>query len=475
MSLTSKVAQNTIIQIIGKVVSTALGLATVGLMTRYLGREGFGWYTTVTAFLQFFGILVDMGLSMVIIQLISETPEETEKITKNIFTFRLISAIIFLGLAPFVVLFFPYPAIIKWGVALTALSFLFISLNQIIISLFQKYLRMDKVAIAEIIGRLVLLAGVILVVYFGWGFLPVMGMIVLGSLVNLVANLFFVRRYVTIGLAFDFAVWKKVWLRTWPIALSIAFNLVYFKADTIILSLYWPQTEVGIYGATYKVLEVLTQLTYLFMGLILPIYSAYWASQNFDKFKQAIQKAFDFTSIITWPMVVGGFFLAGPIMIFVAGADFSAAAPILQILIFATGTIFITNVFTYAVVAANLQKKMLWGFILAAIFGLAGYLLLIPTYSYFGAAGMTVAVECFITLFAFLVVYRTLKFVPSFIIFGKALLASLVMGVAVAFLVVYQINLLVVIVLGALIYTLILFLLGGYQKETVREILNWRG
>ena len=27
---------------------------------------------------------------------------------------------------------------------------------------------------------------------------------------------------------------------TWPIALSIIFNVVYFKADTIILSLYYP-------------------------------------------------------------------------------------------------------------------------------------------------------------------------------------------------------------------------------------------
>ena len=71
MSLTRRVAHNTIIQTIGKAISTMLGILVVALMTRYLGQRGFGQYSTIIAFLQIFGILVDFGLTLITVQMIS--------------------------------------------------------------------------------------------------------------------------------------------------------------------------------------------------------------------------------------------------------------------------------------------------------------------------------------------------------------------------------------------------------------------
>ena len=53
MNLKKRVAQNTIIQIIGKAVSTLLGVAALALMTRYLGTNGFGQYSTIITFVSF--------------------------------------------------------------------------------------------------------------------------------------------------------------------------------------------------------------------------------------------------------------------------------------------------------------------------------------------------------------------------------------------------------------------------------------
>ena len=72
MSLTRKIAHNTIIQIVGKSISTVIGLIVASMLFRYLGKEGYGNYTTVMVFLQFFGILVDMGLYIILIKKISE-------------------------------------------------------------------------------------------------------------------------------------------------------------------------------------------------------------------------------------------------------------------------------------------------------------------------------------------------------------------------------------------------------------------
>jgi O-antigen/teichoic acid export membrane protein len=55
MNLSTKVAYNTIIQILSKAAATVMGLVAVGIMARHLGAEGFGEYTTIVTFLTFFG------------------------------------------------------------------------------------------------------------------------------------------------------------------------------------------------------------------------------------------------------------------------------------------------------------------------------------------------------------------------------------------------------------------------------------
>jgi len=467
-SLTRKIAHNTIYQVVSKTLATLLGLVTVGILTRYLGQNGFGQFTTIQAFMQFFAIAIDLGLSLVVVQMISEAGVDVEKTTNNIFTFRLVTAIFCLGLAPIVVIFFPYDSVIKLGVALTTFSFLFSSLNQILTGLFQKNLRMEFVSLSEVASRVVLLLGVILIVWFNWGLLPVMGFLGLGNLVSFLILLVAARTYVKIALVFDWDVWHEVWRRTWPVALSIIFNLVYFKADTLILSLLKSQSEVGIYGAAYKILEVMIQFIFVFMGLILPLYSFHWAAKNKEKFQQVLQKAWDFISIISFPMICGALFLARPIMTFVAGDEFAASALVFQILIFAVAAIYFSNIFTYAIVATHNQKKMIWGFAAVAVISLVGYLYFIPRYSYIGAAGMTVLTEVLVLLISAILIYRETNIRPRFIISGKALAAALFMGV-----ILYMargLNFFLEIIVAATVYFVVLCLIGGVQKETIKEI-----
>jgi len=84
MRLLTKVAYNTIMQIISKVITALLGLAVVTIMTRYLGRTGFGQYTTIITFLSFFGIFSDLGLTLTTAQMISQPGADQNKILEFI-------------------------------------------------------------------------------------------------------------------------------------------------------------------------------------------------------------------------------------------------------------------------------------------------------------------------------------------------------------------------------------------------------
>ena len=108
MSLTRAVASNTAIQVTGKFIGTFLGLITVAVMTRYLGLAGYGEFTTVMSFLQFFGIIVDFGLTLTMVRMISNANVDEDKVASNIFNLRLLAGIVFFGLAPLIARTFPY-------------------------------------------------------------------------------------------------------------------------------------------------------------------------------------------------------------------------------------------------------------------------------------------------------------------------------------------------------------------------------
>jgi len=472
MSFTRQVAHNMFYQIGGKIFSTIFGLAALAIMTRYLGQEGFGGYTTIVSFLQFFGILVDFGLTLTTVQMISEPKADENKIISNIFTLRFFSAIIFLGLAPITVLFFPYSPTLKIGVAITTLSFFFIALNQVLIGLFQKHLSMWKVAIAENVGRIILIALVTFAAWSGRGLLSIMWAVILGSAANFFVNFIFSLKYVRIKFSFDWQIWKEIYHRSWPIGLSIIFNLIYLKADVIILSLTRSQAEVGLYGASYRVLDVLTTFPMMFAGLILPVLTASWAEKKLEKFQRVIQKSFDFLVIIIIPIIFGTFFLGERLMSLIAGPAFVLSGAILKILILAAGMIFIGTLFGHLVVAIKKQRAMIWGYASVAIISLIAYIIFIPKYSYWAAAWVTVFSEGAIAFLTFFVVWRSTHLTLQKNVFWKSILASLIMSFIIYLMI--HINLLILIAIGALIYFATLYLLRGYSKETITEIFKLR-
>ena len=339
MSTVRKIAYNTLVQISGKALTAVLVLFGFGVMTRYLGPVGFGFYTTVYAFLAIFGILIDLGLQMTTTQLISDPREDEGKVLSNALTIRLIASLLFLGIAPLVALALPYPTPVKLGIGLAAGGFIFASLTATLTSLFQKRLAMHRVVAAEIAAKVLFVAAVLLAVRLDGGLAGIIAAVVLDSFVTFCLLAYFARRYTMLRPAFEWSVWKKILATTWPIGLTIALNLIYFKGDIVIMSLLRSKPEVGIYGAPYKFLEALINIAYLFLGLILPLLAAAVAANDQTKLKKIVQSTFEVLIAVSVPLVVGGFFVGTPLMILIAGPDFAVSGELMKILLIATAAI----------------------------------------------------------------------------------------------------------------------------------------
>jgi O-antigen/teichoic acid export membrane protein len=267
--------------------------------------------------------------------------------------------------------------------------------------------------------------------------------------------------------------------KSWPLAITIFFNLIYLRTDMLLLSLIKRPSqlgiiaEVGIYGAAYKVVDVLITLPFMFAGIVLPILTARWATGDKKSFHGVLQRSFDVMMILAVPLVIGTQVLAVPIMTAVAGPEFALSGKILRLLILAAGFIYLGNIFAHAIIAIDRQKRIIPAYLFTAVTALIGYIVLIPSFSVFGAAWVTIYSEIAIALASIWLIWKYTGFIPGFTVTVKSLLASIVMVASLYALNQFGLNNLALLIATAvIIYFLSLLIFKGLSREDISSLLK---
>lgn len=482
MSLTRKVAHNTIVQIVGKVITTLISLFLVAALTRYLGVSSYGQYTTIFAYTQFFAVLADFGFFWFLVREIAKPDVDSDKITNNVLTFRSIIALGIFALSFLIGLLIPQYHDIRLGIGIIAAASFWMTLNGTYVGIFQNKLRMDKAAITDIVGRLVIFALILYQIKSSASLDLILWSYFFGNMANFFSSAYLGRVYLHFKLAFDFALWKKIFSECLPISVVTILAMIYFKVDTIMLSLLRSSTDVGIYGPPYKVVEILLLLPSIFMGNVFPIITRYIYEKN-DQVQAVFQKAFDFLLVIAVPIVVGVIFTASRIVEIIAGSDFTTIHTIgpvwgipatsgfaLQILIVAVGISFLSHLFGYTVISLGQQKKLVWPNLVLVFFNIGLNLILIPKISYIGAAITTVLTEMLVVLLYFAVMRRFFDKKIHLQILWKVIFSGIVLGLVLKFL--SFLALWYLVPLGGLVYFLSLYLVKGISKEMITEVIR---
>jgi len=291
--------------------------------------------------------------------------------------------------------------------------------------------------------------------------------LVIGNGIQLIIMLAQTRALVAFKPRLNLAIWKTIIKRSWPIGASIFFNLIYMRGDVVFLSVFRSNAETGIYGAAYKVVDVVSAIPVMYMGIALPLLVAAWSASRTNRFKDYMQKSFDFLSIAATPIIFGSIAVGVPIMQLIAGSDFTQSGQVLMILGPAAAIVFWNSLFGHAVVALNKQKIMTFGYLAVAVFTVIGYVIFIPQYGMWAAAWMTLFSEMLIGLLTFAVVWRISHYFPSLKMLSKAVLASIIMFIVLKLLA--DLHIAILLPLSMIVYAVALTALGGPKPK---EVLN---
>lgn len=469
LNLTQKIIYNAIFSAGARVVEMALALVIIRIVADYLKEGGFGDYTIVLTFVYIFSVIADLGLYSIVARDISREGADERKIVNNAFTLRVVAGLFILGSAYFFSLPFPYSSDVKTGIAIAAAGYWMLSNLQVVTGLFQKHLAVDRLAVAEIVGRVVQLACIWYFIENDLGFLYVVAAIFFGSVANFILMIVFASKYVKIGFEFDLQFWKKLLKESVPLAVAAILVLIYFKLNLIFLSLMKNREAVGVFGLSFKIMENLIFFPSMIVGLTMPIMSRYVFADR-EKFRSIVQRTMDFLLIGVVPLIVGTVMTSEKVIRLFSSSGFEDSPKVLGILMIALGFIFFGAVFSNIIIVANRQSDLAKIYLAGSIFNVAGNIILIPTYSYFGAAYVTVATELLVTALMIFVIKRTLNYVPSLKVFWKALAVSLLMG-AVIYIFGY-LNIFYLVILAGAVYVAGIYLIGGISQEEVRKIFK---
>lgn len=402
-----KVFQQTFWQSLGKIVTSLSTFIILGMVSRTYGMTGTGVFTLALTYLAMFYLLADFGFNAHVLKQVtgnrSSTPRslrleelqvtvEWQKLLGTRIIWSGLLVIPAVGLLPF----WPFTnaqfgqAVLFGSLAIIA-SAIYTSTNLI----FQQKLRYDLSVIASSIGTLFSLT--IYLYLANAKFSPPFLLIAhfLGWVVIAVTSLILVRRLLpSISPIFDKKFIKGLFEQSWPIAATLALNVVYFRADAFMVAFYKSVSDVGIYNVAYSVFQSALVLPSFIMNSYYPL-----MLRSLNGLKLAIISLLGLAFLGT----VVTFFLSEQVINILTGGGFVGASLSLRILSLGFPAFFLSALFMWLLVSQGRYKTLLSIYTLGLLINLILNFTYIPKYSFYAASYTTVISEYLVLIMQIMV------------------------------------------------------------------------
>ncbi|KKH38755.1 flippase [Methanosarcina mazei] len=459
MSIVRKIAKNTGIIITGNVVFKLISLVVTIYLVRYLGVADFGKFNFLFAYLSFFTLITEFGLSTILIREISQNKDKTAELVGNALSITFLLSILSFILSITMISLISYPADTTFYIYVVSISIFFISYSGVYASIFRANLKMEYNQYAKIISRIFSAILIFFVIFSGGKLIHIVIIMVVAEFINALLNYSYSKKFINPSFKLNIDIWKHLLTESFPIALSSMFAVIYHNIDIIMLSSMRGDTSVGYYSAALKVVAPLGLITSGLTMSLFPVISSY-AKNSLEKLSNAYVISLKYILLISLPITVGVSFTSKEIISFVFGSEFMPAAIVLVILIWVQLFVFTNTINIDTLISLHKQNKVTKVAFAGSILNILLNSLLIPKYDFYGASFATVLTEIIILLLLFPSVLKKVNISSMNKSIIKILLANLILSIYL-FILLPKFNFYVIIFTSVFVYFTFYFLIGG--------------
>ncbi len=383
-----------VLRLVGYFAGLLTSLIAASVLLRYLSPDDYGRYAVVLQLTAITAGLSDAGLATLGARELAVRPPgpQRDAYLRNMMGVRI--ALVTVGAA----LACAYAALggIGPGLVVATLVMCVALLGQSVQSSLATdllaRLRLGTVAAADLLRQIISSIAMVALVVVGASLGAFFWVAVVGAIAALIFTVAVVHGTVPLFPAYNRDAWRGLLANTIPFALAAAVGAIYFRVVILIVQLMSTPEQVGLFGASFRIIEVLVVVPYLVVSSAFPIF-ARAARKDADRLGYALQRMLDACLIlgatIALLLVVGA-----PVALdIIAGPQYHAADGVLRwhglALLFSC----CAAVFGYGLLSLHAYRGLLAANLAALVVNIVAAVILVPIDGAQGGALSTLAGE----------------------------------------------------------------------------------
>jgi O-antigen/teichoic acid export membrane protein len=471
MNRLRKVVNNTIISLAGQAVTWMSTLLLTIAYGRFLGDVKFGELYFAITFVLLIGFPVEVGFNQQITRDVAQEPGKALRYLSNILLIKATLWLVLYGLILLVCWLLGYSMEERILVGICGFTLLSTAIANTFAAVHYSFERAALPAVASILEKGLSACVGITLLRYGAG-VQVMAIVLLsGSMINTLWQACWFFRLVGINFSLDRTLIRHLIQTSIPFLLYGILGVIYYRIDTILLSLMTNTAVVGWYGAAYRLFDTLLFLPNLLIPAIMsPVFSKLYVSSSVS-LEVAVEKTTNFLLFCGIPIATILIVSAPNIIGFLYHrTDFSHSVPVLQALAPGLVLLYTNTVIGTVLVITKREKKIPLVAAIALVFNIGLNLILIPKYQHVGAAIVTSLTELLLVYLNAMFIPRNLLPLRSLRVGAKVIIASLVMGLIM--LALRTLSILLLLPIAILVYIAVAMLLATIPREDLQALYN---
>ncbi|MGO9902756.1 MAG: flippase [Solirubrobacteraceae bacterium] len=418
--------RDVLVQVVGRIWNLLLGVVVVVAITRTLGVDLTGEWSTLLAISTITAYLIDPGLQTATIRLSSADPGHEANWLGALVTLRSLTGVC--------------AALVCFGVTLTVargsamvIAGALISANalsspaQALGVVFQLRVRNDRTIAFVTLNSILWTTAACVVALVGGGLVAFAATLLLtGVSVTLMQALYVWRRTPVTLARFGYHARELLRLGL-VVGLGSALTIVYGKVDQVLVLRYEGTRGAGLYAVAYSLLDRVQFLPVALMTTVLPIVSAAWPADP-PRARRTVQRALGYMALVSFPALAFTIGAGRPLVVLLFGNQFAPASGAVPILLAAFIPICLGYVTGSLAVVVGRQGTFVLIALGGLVFNVIGNIVLIPHFGYIAAAWMTLATEMLVICPAAVTILGAMHLVPDLGRFPRAAAAAAIMG-----------------------------------------------
>ena len=465
MNILRKIATNSGLLLINKVISNVISIFVAIYLIRYLGSEGYGKFSIVFAYLSFFQILTGLGIDTIVIREVSKDNSKQNLLIGNAILMKPVFSFFAILISWAILQFMGYSSEVRIFIYVASLSMIF-SFSSLYIGLFQAHFKVAYYAIPEVVVNLVFSGLKLLLIFLRASIIHFVLLKTIQIIPLTIIYIYFSKNVSEFKPYFkvDLNIWKELLRHSWPIFFSSVFVSIFTRIDQIMLFNMMGDKSLGLYASIVKLTENLNIIPGVFMISVFPLLSSTFVKSH-NRFVKVYNLSFKYMSIIIIPIAFGTTLLSERLISLIYGSDFIQASGALSILIWSEIFVFLGAVNAGVFTSAEMQKYIFLFTAIGAFMNVILNLILIPKYGIVGASIATVVSYGFTPA---LIIQYSIKELRQFLkdyikSTFKPILCSIPMSVFIYFC--RSFNIFILILFSIIIYFVAVVIFKGLDRE----------